>query len=137
MILLQVSTQNLTDVGINVFSEMKFFSTWLLVQSPDNRQMPFLKLPYFSGRSVACIDRQGTGRYSIYLSNYVDRYGRGPCAMVEMDVERSDVTSGRIKIKNVAREVGVERKTGKNFDRNIENVSRIKQEKWQSIKIIS
>ncbi|XP_030854165.1 uncharacterized protein LOC588748 isoform X2 [Strongylocentrotus purpuratus] len=69
----------------------------------------------YAGRSVACIDRKGTGRYSIYLSNYANRWVSppvGPCAMVEMDETQSNVSAGIIKIRNVAREVGVEGFTG-------------------------
>nr|XP_054758395.1 cartilage acidic protein 1-like [Lytechinus pictus] len=69
----------------------------------------------YAGRSVACIDRKGTGRYSIYLSNYANRWVSppiGPCAMVEMDETQSDVSAGIIKIRNVASEVGVEGYTG-------------------------
>lgn len=69
----------------------------------------------YAGRSVACIDRKGTGRYSIYLSNYADRWRNppvGPCAMVEMDEVQSNVAQGVIKIRNVASEVGVRKFTG-------------------------
>lgn len=67
---------------------------------------------------MACIDRKGTGRYSIYLSNYANRWVSppvGPCAMVEMDETQSNVSAGIIKIRNVAREVGVEGFTGESF----------------------
>ncbi|XP_064103801.1 cartilage acidic protein 1-like isoform X2 [Macrobrachium nipponense] len=66
---------------------------------------------YFAGRSVACVDRTGNGRYAIYLANYAK--GRvGPHSLIEMDESRSDVSAGKIALRNVAREVGVEKLTG-------------------------
>ncbi|XP_066937424.1 cartilage acidic protein 1-like [Macrobrachium rosenbergii] len=66
---------------------------------------------YFAGRSVACVDRTGNGRYAIYLANYAK--GRvGPHSLIEMDEMHSDVSAGKIALKNVAREAGIEKLTG-------------------------
>uniref|UniRef100_UPI0037E8BE1D cartilage acidic protein 1a n=1 Tax=Semicossyphus pulcher TaxID=241346 RepID=UPI0037E8BE1D len=64
-----------------------------------------------AGRSVACVDRKGTGRYSIYIANYAS--GRvGPHALLEMDEAASDVTRGIIALSDVADEAGVNKLTG-------------------------
>ncbi|XP_069576675.1 cartilage acidic protein 1a [Brachyistius frenatus] len=64
-----------------------------------------------AGRSVACIDRKGTGRYSVYVANYASG-AVGPHALLEMDEAASDVTSGVIALSDVAAQVGVNRFTG-------------------------
>ena len=66
---------------------------------------------YSAGRSVACIDRLGTGRYGIYLANYAGG-NVGAHDIIEMDVERSDIASGIIAMKSVGEEVGVKKFTG-------------------------
>ncbi|XP_059205140.1 cartilage acidic protein 1a [Centropristis striata] len=64
-----------------------------------------------AGRSVACVDRKGTGRYSIYVSNYAS--GRvGAHALLEMDETASDITKGVIALSDVAAEAGVNKLTG-------------------------
>uniref|UniRef100_A0AAY3ZVC4 EGF-like calcium-binding domain-containing protein n=1 Tax=Denticeps clupeoides TaxID=299321 RepID=A0AAY3ZVC4_9TELE len=65
----------------------------------------------FSGRSVACVDRKGTGRYSIYIANYANG-NVGPHALIEMDEAASDVPNGIIALSNVAEEAGVNKFTG-------------------------
>ncbi|XP_069835015.1 cartilage acidic protein 1 isoform X1 [Dendropsophus ebraccatus] len=65
----------------------------------------------FAGRSVACIDRKGTGRYSIYIANYADRKV-GPHALIELDEAASDLAKGLIVLSNVAAEAGVNKYTG-------------------------
>ncbi|XP_068113920.1 cartilage acidic protein 1 isoform X4 [Hyperolius riggenbachi] len=65
----------------------------------------------FAGRSVACIDRKGTGRYSIYIANYADRRV-GPHALIELDEAASDLSRGVIVLSNVAAEAGVNKYTG-------------------------
>nr|XP_020482607.1 cartilage acidic protein 1-like [Labrus bergylta] len=64
-----------------------------------------------AGRSVACVDRKGTGRYSIYVANYASR-GVGAHALLEMDEAASDVTNGVIALSDVAAEAGVNMLTG-------------------------
>ncbi|KAG8523518.1 Cartilage acidic protein 1, partial [Galemys pyrenaicus] len=65
----------------------------------------------FAGRSVACVDRTGSGRYSIYIANYA--YGNvGPDALIEMDPEASDLSQGILALRDVAAEAGVNRYTG-------------------------
>ncbi|XP_043912841.1 cartilage acidic protein 1 isoform X2 [Protopterus annectens] len=65
----------------------------------------------FAGRSVACIDRKGTGRYSIYAANYAS--GKvGPHTLIEMDEAASDVGRGVIVLSDVAAEAGVNKYTG-------------------------
>ncbi|XP_034542944.1 cartilage acidic protein 1a [Notolabrus celidotus] len=64
-----------------------------------------------AGRSVACVDRKGTGRYAIYVANYAN--GRiGAHALLEMDESASDVTNGVIALSDVAAEAGVNKLTG-------------------------
>lgn len=64
-----------------------------------------------AGRSVACVDRKGTGRYSVYVANYA--YGRvGAHALLEMDEAASDVANGIIALSDVAAEAGVNKLTG-------------------------
>ncbi|XP_006000254.1 cartilage acidic protein 1 isoform X2 [Latimeria chalumnae] len=65
----------------------------------------------FAGRSVACVDRKGTGRYSIYVANYAN-IQVGPHALIEMDEEESDPTRGVVVLSNVAAEAGVNKYTG-------------------------
>nr|XP_045217255.1 cartilage acidic protein 1 isoform X3 [Macaca fascicularis] len=65
----------------------------------------------FAGRSVACVDRKGSGRYSIYIANYA--YGNvGPDALIEMDPEASDLSQGILALRDVAAEAGVSKYTG-------------------------
>ncbi|XP_060245711.1 cartilage acidic protein 1 isoform X2 [Meriones unguiculatus] len=64
----------------------------------------------FAGRSVACVDRTGSGRYSIYIANYA--YGDvGPDALIEMDPEASDLSQGILALRDVAAEAGVSKYT--------------------------
>ncbi|XP_019630317.1 PREDICTED: cartilage acidic protein 1-like [Branchiostoma belcheri] len=65
----------------------------------------------FAGRSVACIDRKGNGLYSVYVANYA-HYNIGPQGLIEMDPDTSDPGNGIIRLKNVAKEAGVEKLTG-------------------------
>ncbi|CAI5679520.1 unnamed protein product [Oreochromis niloticus] len=64
-----------------------------------------------AGRSVACVDRKGTGRYSVYVANYASG-NVGPHALIEMDEAASDVSKGIIALSDVAAEAGVNRYTG-------------------------
>ncbi|XP_041789138.1 cartilage acidic protein 1a isoform X1 [Chelmon rostratus] len=64
-----------------------------------------------AGRSVACVDRKGTGRYSIYVANYASG-NIGPHALLEMDEAASDVTKGIVALSDVAAEAGVNKLTG-------------------------
>lgn len=64
-----------------------------------------------AGRSVACIDRKGTGRYSVYVANYASG-NIGPHALLEMDEAASDLTKGVIALSDVAAEAGVNKYTG-------------------------
>ncbi|KAK7930190.1 hypothetical protein WMY93_006585 [Mugilogobius chulae] len=64
-----------------------------------------------AGRSVACVDRKGTGRYSVYVANYASG-NVGPHALLEMDETASDVTKGSIALSDVASTVGVNKLTG-------------------------
>ncbi|XP_065153568.1 cartilage acidic protein 1 [Paramisgurnus dabryanus] len=64
-----------------------------------------------AGRSVACVDRKGTGRYSIYIANYASGTV-GPHAMIEMDENSSDPSRGIIALSNVAEQAGVNKLTG-------------------------
>lgn len=64
-----------------------------------------------AGRSVACVDRKGTGRYSVYVANYASG-NIGPHALIEMDEAASDVTKGSIALSDVAAQAGVNKYTG-------------------------
>lgn len=64
-----------------------------------------------AGRSVACVDRKGTGRYSIYVANYASG-SIGPHALLEMDESASNVAEGIIALSDVAAAAGVNRFTG-------------------------
>uniref|UniRef100_A0A4W6CL13 Cartilage acidic protein 1a n=1 Tax=Lates calcarifer TaxID=8187 RepID=A0A4W6CL13_LATCA len=64
-----------------------------------------------AGRSVACIDRKGTGRYSVYVANYASG-NIGPHALLEMDEAASDVSRGIIALSDVAAEARVNKLTG-------------------------
>ncbi|XP_053404350.1 cartilage acidic protein 1-like isoform X2 [Mercenaria mercenaria] len=67
----------------------------------------------FAGRSVACVDRKGTGKYSFVLATY-SAYGEGKFALIEMDESHpgNDVASGRIVLTNVGGQAGIARNTG-------------------------
>ena len=64
---------------------------------------------FYAGRSVACVDRFGQGKYSFALATY-SRSGEGKFALIEMDEDRS--RDGQIVLKNVAEEAGIARATG-------------------------
>ncbi|XP_071387239.1 cartilage acidic protein 1a [Centroberyx affinis] len=64
-----------------------------------------------AGRSVACVDRKGKGRYAVYVANYASG-NVGPHALIEMDEAASDVTKGVIALSDVAAEAGVNKFTG-------------------------
>ncbi|XP_058652397.1 cartilage acidic protein 1 isoform X3 [Onychostoma macrolepis] len=64
-----------------------------------------------AGRSVACVDRKGIGRYSIYIANYASGTV-GPHALIEMDESSSDPSKGIIALSNVAEQAGVNKFTG-------------------------
>ncbi|KAM6067417.1 cartilage acidic protein 1 isoform 4-T4 [Chlamydotis macqueenii] len=65
----------------------------------------------FAGRSVACVDRTGSGRYSIYIANYASG-NVGPHALIEMDVAASDPARGVVVLVDVATHAGVSKYTG-------------------------
>ncbi|KAG2462606.1 CRAC1 protein, partial [Polypterus senegalus] len=64
-----------------------------------------------AGRSVACVDRKGIGRYSIYIANYANG-NVGPHSLIEMDEAASDPLNGVIALHNMAEEAGVNKFTG-------------------------
>ncbi|CAL8331986.1 unnamed protein product [Merluccius merluccius] len=64
-----------------------------------------------AGRSVACVDRKGTGRYAVYVANYASG-NVAPHALLEMDEAASNVSEGIIALSNVAAEAGVNKFTG-------------------------
>ncbi|KAM3864589.1 cartilage acidic protein 1a [Diretmus argenteus] len=64
-----------------------------------------------AGRSVACVDRKGTGRYAVYVANYASG-NIGPHALIEMDEAASDVAKGIIALSDVATQAGVNKFTG-------------------------
>lgn len=77
-----------------------------LFSDPENRD---LDAKHFAGRSVACIDRKGNGLYSFIVATY-STGGTGRFALIEMDLNQR--TSGKIVLRNVAAEAGINRATG-------------------------
>merc|ERR1711935_309822 len=70
-------------------------------------------LENLAGRSVACIDRKGDGKYGIYLANYAARSNGvqvGAHTILEMDESRS--SGSKIFLKNVGEEAGVQQFSG-------------------------
>merc|ERR1719419_952823 len=67
---------------------------------------------YSAGRSVACVDRFGTGKYGIYLANYAFFNIFGAHDIMEMDEAQSDVSSGTIVMNSVGEEAGVNKFIG-------------------------
>ncbi|XP_068806025.1 cartilage acidic protein 1 isoform X3 [Struthio camelus] len=65
----------------------------------------------FAGRSVACVDRTGSGRYAIYIANYASG-NVGPHALLEMDAAASDPARGIVVLVDVAATAGVNKYTG-------------------------
>ncbi|XP_062311917.1 cartilage acidic protein 1a [Osmerus eperlanus] len=64
-----------------------------------------------AGRSVACVDRKGTGHYAVYVANYA-RGSVGAHALIEMDVDASDPGKGIVALSDVAPAAGVNKLTG-------------------------
>ncbi|KAJ8001545.1 hypothetical protein DPEC_G00170600 [Dallia pectoralis] len=64
-----------------------------------------------AGRSVACVDRKGTGRYAVYVANYASG-NVGPHALIELDEAASDLGRGVVTLTNVATLAGVNKYTG-------------------------
>lgn len=81
-----------------------------LYTDPVNSRM---EAKSFAGRSVACIDRIGTGKYSIVIATY-SRGGVGNFALVEMDENHpsNEVSTGNIVLKNVASVAKIDKATG-------------------------
>lgn len=81
-----------------------------LYTDPGNSRM---EAKSFAGRSVACIDRLGTGKYSIVIATY-SRGGVGNFALVEMDENHpsNEVSTGNIVLKNVASVAKIDKATG-------------------------
>lgn len=67
----------------------------------------------YAGRSVACLDRYGRGRYSFAVATY-SRGGEGEFALIEMDDfhKGNNVEEGKIVLQNVAKEARIDRATG-------------------------
>lgn len=81
-----------------------------LYTDPVNSRM---EAKSFAGRSVACIDRLGTGKYSIVIATY-SRGGVGNFALVEVDENHpsNDVSTGNIVLKNFASVARIDKATG-------------------------
>ncbi|XP_067681603.1 cartilage acidic protein 1-like [Haliotis asinina] len=67
----------------------------------------------FAGRSVACVDRRGTGKYGFLLATY-SRLGEGEFALIEMNESSldNDVATGRVVICNMGGDAGINISTG-------------------------
>ncbi|XP_052086094.1 cartilage acidic protein 1-like [Mytilus californianus] len=72
-----------------------------------------LQAKNYAGRSVACVDRFGSGKYSIAVATY-SHGGKGNFALLEVDEFNSltDRESGVLVIRNVAAETGISKSTG-------------------------
>ncbi|GFR95526.1 cartilage acidic protein 1 [Elysia marginata] len=67
----------------------------------------------YSGRSVACVDRTGSGKYGILLATYAQDK-QGQFGLIEMNENHpsNDVARGKIVLYNVAAAVGIDFTTG-------------------------
>ncbi|KAL3891228.1 hypothetical protein ACJMK2_003491 [Sinanodonta woodiana] len=67
----------------------------------------------YAGRSVACLDRLGTGKFSFIITTYA-HHGYGRFLLIEMDENdpRNNPENGVIVLKNMAKDVGINRATG-------------------------
>ena len=75
-----------------------------------NRKLP---VKNFAGRSVACLDRLGKGKYGIILATY-SAQGTGRFSLIEMNEtdSRNDVSGGNIVLVDVSTEAKIDRSTG-------------------------
>lgn len=67
----------------------------------------------YAGRSVACVDRFGSGKYAIAIATYSDS-GTGSLALLEMDESHpyNNVETGYIVLRNAAKDARIDRSTG-------------------------
>ncbi|ESO86161.1 hypothetical protein LOTGIDRAFT_129677 [Lottia gigantea] len=74
-----------------------------LFQDPINKHIPM-----YPGTAVACLDRDGDGRYGFFVTTYSE-VGRGRHRVIEMDSDHPDHDSGRghIKLIDVALSTGL------------------------------
>ncbi|VDI76012.1 Hypothetical predicted protein [Mytilus galloprovincialis] len=72
-----------------------------------------LQAKNYAGRSVACVDRFGSGKYSIAVATY-SHGGKGNFALLEVDEFNplTDRERGVLVIRNVAEETGISKSTG-------------------------
>ncbi|XP_050405754.2 cartilage acidic protein 1 [Patella vulgata] len=70
-------------------------------------------LPMFAGRSVACLDRNGDGKYGFVLTTYADG-GRGAFRLIEMNIadHKNNISTGDIVLIDSAVEAGINYTTG-------------------------
>ena len=67
----------------------------------------------FAGRSLACLDRYGRGKYGFVVATYAQG-STGNIALIEMNEfsHENDIESGRIVLQNMAKEAGIDKSTG-------------------------
>ena len=72
-----------------------------------------LTLSTFAGRSVACLDRHGTGKYGFVRVSY-GQGSVGHLSLIEMNEyhHQNDVDIGHIVLQNNAKEAGIHKTTG-------------------------
>lgn len=72
-----------------------------------------LEAKNFAGRSVACLDRFGSGKYGIVVATY-SHGGKGNFALLEVDDldPLTDRHKGVLVIRNVAEDAGISKSTG-------------------------
>ncbi|XP_005098344.1 filaggrin isoform X1 [Aplysia californica] len=71
----------------------------------------------FAGRSVACIDRTGSGKYGILVATYAETfraYKKGSFGLIEMDEVHpiNNIARGNIVLHDVALDAGIDFSTG-------------------------
>ncbi|CAL1540348.1 unnamed protein product [Lymnaea stagnalis] len=80
-----------------------------LFDDPANKDVSSM----FAGRSVACVDRKGSGKYGFLLATYAEG-GSGKFGLIEMDeTDPNNILSeGKIVLRNVAESAGIDFSTG-------------------------
>ncbi len=69
--------------------------------------------PIYAGRSVACVDRYGSGKYGFAIATY-SQGAVGSLALIEMNEyhPQNDIELGKIVLHDVSRQAGIEKSTG-------------------------
>ncbi len=109
-----VLNSNQAYAGISSYSDKLFkWRNGKYVDLFSDRVNENLTATYFAGRSVACLDRHGSGKYSIIVTTYAQN-DIGSFALIEMNEYHhgNDIEAGKIVLHNMAKEAGIEKSTG-------------------------